>query len=110
LVAGASGVVIGGSLWRLLAGDDADVTVADPSVAAAVERTQRGTGRESTSVSTIESAPPVPARAVATVASGTPIPAGVVPRIVPIEQFYVVSKNATDPVVAVDGWSLEISG
>lgn len=33
-----------------------------------------------------------------------------VPRIVPIEQFYVVSKNAKDPVVAVDGWSLEISG
>jgi len=47
---------------------------------------------------------------VATVAPGTPIPPGVVPRIVPIEQFYVVSKNAKDPVVAVDGWSLEISG
>jgi len=35
---------------------------------------------------------------------------GVSPEITPIENFYVVSKNFGDPVVAAKGWSLNIGG
>ncbi len=35
---------------------------------------------------------------------------GVSPEITPIENFYVVSKNFGDPVVAAEGWSLSIGG
>jgi DMSO/TMAO reductase YedYZ molybdopterin-dependent catalytic subunit len=35
---------------------------------------------------------------------------GVSPEITPIENFYVVSKNFSDPVVAAQGWSLTVGG
>src|SRR5712691_2821551 len=35
---------------------------------------------------------------------------GVSPEITPIENFYVVSKNFGDPVVAAAGWSLSVGG
>src|SRR5260370_10409083 len=35
---------------------------------------------------------------------------GVSPEITPIENFYVVSKNFSDPVVAAEGWTLSIGG
>src|SRR5712691_2694597 len=35
---------------------------------------------------------------------------GVSPEITPIENFYVVSKNFGDPVVAAEGWSLSVGG
>ncbi len=35
---------------------------------------------------------------------------GVSPEITPIENFYVVSKNFSDPAVAAQGWSLRVGG
>jgi DMSO/TMAO reductase YedYZ molybdopterin-dependent catalytic subunit len=35
---------------------------------------------------------------------------GVSPEITPIENFYVVSKNFSDPVVAAQGWTLSVGG
>jgi DMSO/TMAO reductase YedYZ molybdopterin-dependent catalytic subunit len=35
---------------------------------------------------------------------------GVSPEITPIENFYVVSKNFSDPVVAAEGWTLSVGG
>jgi DMSO/TMAO reductase YedYZ molybdopterin-dependent catalytic subunit len=35
---------------------------------------------------------------------------GVSPEITPIENFYVVSKNFSDPVVYAQGWSLSVGG
>ncbi len=37
-------------------------------------------------------------------------PGGVLPEVTPTEQFYVVSKNISDPVVSVDDWALEVKG
>jgi DMSO/TMAO reductase YedYZ molybdopterin-dependent catalytic subunit len=36
--------------------------------------------------------------------------AGPVPEITPVANFYVVSKNFTDPVVSASGWTLRVSG
>ena len=35
---------------------------------------------------------------------------GISPEITPIENFYVVSKNFSDPVVDAQGWSLSVGG
>ena len=35
---------------------------------------------------------------------------GPVPEITPVENFYRVSKNFTDPVVAAQGWALAVTG
>ncbi|GAC1654203.1 MAG: hypothetical protein NVS9B1_05000 [Candidatus Dormibacteraceae bacterium] len=35
---------------------------------------------------------------------------GPAPEITPVANFYVVSKNFSDPVVAADGWSLAVTG
>ena len=35
---------------------------------------------------------------------------GASPEITPVENFYVVSKNFTDPVVSEQGWSLKVGG
>jgi DMSO/TMAO reductase YedYZ molybdopterin-dependent catalytic subunit len=35
---------------------------------------------------------------------------GPVPALTPVDNFYVVSKNFTDPVVAAAGWSLNVHG
>jgi DMSO/TMAO reductase YedYZ molybdopterin-dependent catalytic subunit len=35
---------------------------------------------------------------------------GVSPEITPVENFYVVSKNFTDPVVDAQGWNLSVGG
>lgn len=35
---------------------------------------------------------------------------GISPDVTPIDNFYVVSKNFTDPTVAANGWSLAVGG
>ncbi len=35
---------------------------------------------------------------------------GVSPEITPVENFYVVSKNFSDPVVSAQGWTLNVGG
>jgi DMSO/TMAO reductase YedYZ molybdopterin-dependent catalytic subunit len=35
---------------------------------------------------------------------------GISPEITPVENFYVVSKNFSDPAVEAQGWSLEVGG
>ncbi|HYM97935.1 MAG TPA: molybdopterin-dependent oxidoreductase, partial [Candidatus Sulfotelmatobacter sp.] len=35
---------------------------------------------------------------------------GVSPEITPVENFYVVSKNFSDPVIDAQGWSLKVEG
>jgi DMSO/TMAO reductase YedYZ molybdopterin-dependent catalytic subunit len=42
-------------------------------------------------------------------APGFPI-AGVEPEVTPAASFYVVSKNAADPIIAPDGWLLRVTG
>jgi DMSO/TMAO reductase YedYZ molybdopterin-dependent catalytic subunit len=42
-------------------------------------------------------------------APGFPV-AGVEPEVTPAASFYVVSKNAADPIIAPDGWLLRVMG
>jgi DMSO/TMAO reductase YedYZ molybdopterin-dependent catalytic subunit len=60
--------------------------------------------------------PSLPGRSTATAGpsttggqAGSPIP-GLPPRVTPVADFYVVSKNLVDPVVDQKGWTLTVTG
>lgn len=84
-----------GSVWRLVWSGESGST--SPTLPVAAPAATTGAPAGAPAASTAPNAPPFDLK-------------GISPEIIPVSDFYTVSKNFIDPSVAVGGWRLKIDG